>query len=456
MSNGRVRYGSVFSGVILILAGVLLLLHSYYPGFEIWRVFSRWWPLLLIFWGLVKLYERNAARRAGDARSGNVTGGEVLLVIALLLLAGAVGGVDWIRSHHDIVDLSDIGLLRGNPYLFTEEIPAKTVAAASHISISQGRGDVTVVSGDTAEIRVLVKKTAYAGNQQEGKLAADRVHVEIADTGSGNYEIRPSAPQVSGNRVEVELEVHLPKQASVAVMTGRGDVHVSGMIGDVSAQVRNGDIDIRNSGGDVTVNTTHGDLHVIGAAGNVKIAGHGGDVEIADVKGQAAIEGEFFGPIRMARVDQGVRFLSRRSDLTVTKINGRLEAGSGRIDIFNTNGDVTLVTRKIDVRIENAGGRVQITDDGGDIELNFSQPPLADISLESRSGDLSLTLPPQSNFQLDAKTQNGSLDCDFPGLASPGEGDSDNHSLVGQAGSRGPAIHLRTQHGDIHISKKKS
>jgi DUF4097 and DUF4098 domain-containing protein YvlB len=456
MSNGRVRYGSIFSGAILTLAGVLLLLHSYYPDFEIWRVFSHWWPLLLIFWGLVKLYEWKTARRAGVGPSGNLTGGEVLLVIALLLLAGAVGGVDWIRSHRDIVDLSDIGLLRGNPYLFTEEIPAKTVAAASHVSISLGRGDVTVVSGDAPEIRVVAKKTAYASNQQEGKSAADRVRVEVADKGNGDYEIRPGVSEVGGNRVEVGLEVHLPKQASVAVMTGRGDVRVSGVNGNVSAQVRNGDIDIRNSGGDVSLNTTHGDLHVIGAAGNVKIAGHGGDIEIADVKGQVAIEGEFFGPIRMARVDKGVRFLSRRTDLTVTKVNGHLEAGSGRVEISNTNGDVTLVTHKSDVKIENAGGRVQITDDGGDIELNFSQPPLADISLESRSGDLSLTLPPQSNFQLDAQTQNGSLDCDFPGLASPGGRNDDNRSLVGQAGSRGPTIHLRTQHGDIRISKKKS
>ena len=76
MSNGRARYGSIFSGAVLILVGALLLVHSYHPELELWGTFSRWWPLLLIFWGAVKLYERRAAKRAGGAASGNVTGSE--------------------------------------------------------------------------------------------------------------------------------------------------------------------------------------------------------------------------------------------------------------------------------------------------------------------------------------------------------------------------------------------
>jgi hypothetical protein len=31
MSNGRVRHGSIFSGAVLLLVGVLLLAHSYHP-----------------------------------------------------------------------------------------------------------------------------------------------------------------------------------------------------------------------------------------------------------------------------------------------------------------------------------------------------------------------------------------------------------------------------------------
>ncbi len=455
MSDGRARYGSIFSGAVLILVGVLLLAHSYHPELEMWGAFSRWWPLLLIFWGAVKLYERMTAKRAGGAASGNVTGGEVLLVVGLLVLLAIVGGADWIRTHRNLEDFSDIGFLRGTPFSFTEEIPAKPVPAVSHVSITSGRGDITVVPEDVAEIRAVVKKTAYASNQAEAQSAGGRVHVSLVDSGNGNFEIRPNE-DAGRNRVEVALEVHVPKQASVSARTDRGDVHISGAQGSVSVLVRNGDIDVRNSGGDVSVISTHGDVHIIGASGNVNITGRGSEVEIANVKGQVALEGDFFGPVKMNHVDKGVRYRSRQTDLTLTQLNGQLEAGSGRVDLSDSNGDVTLATRKSDVKIANAGGRVQITDDGGDIELDFSQPPRADISVESRSGDLSLSLPAQSSFQLDAQTRNGDLDCDFPGLKSPSGRDNDDHSLAGQVGSRGPAIHLRTQHGDIRISKKGS
>jgi DUF4097 and DUF4098 domain-containing protein YvlB len=452
MSNGRVRHGSIFSGAALLLVGVLLLVHSYHPELEMWVVFSRWWPLLLIFWGAVKLYERMAAKRAAGAASGNVTGGEVLLVVGLLILLALVGGADWIRGHRDWGAIDDIIFLRGTPFSFTEEIPAKTVPPASHISITTGRGDITVVSEDAAEIRAIVKKTTYASNQAEAQSVAGRVRVSLVDSGNGNIEIRPNE-DAGRNRVGVALEVHVPKQASVALHADKGDVRISGAQGSVSVLTRNGDIDVRNSGSDVSVNSTHGDIHIIGAAGNVEISGRGSEIEIADIRGQVAIEGEFFGPFKMNHVDKGVRFRSRQTDLTLTQLNGRLDEGPGRVDLSDTNGDLTLATRKSDVKIANAGGRVQITDDGGDVDLAFSQPPRADISVESRSGDLSLLLPAQSSFELDAQTRNGDLDCEFPGLKSPG-GRDDDRLLMGHVGGRGPTIHLRTQHGDIRISKK--
>jgi DUF4097 and DUF4098 domain-containing protein YvlB len=302
---------------------------------------------------------------------------------------------------------------------------------------------------------VLEKKTVYAGSQGEAESAAGRVHANLTEKGNGNFEIRPDAG-LGGDRVQVDIEVHVPKQSSLSVSTDRGDARISGIQGSISVQTHNGDIDVRGSGSDVTVNAAHGDVHVVGAAGDVKISGRGSEVEIADIKGQVALAGEFFGPIHMSRVDKGVRFASRQTDLTLTQLSGRLETGSGNVEISDAQGDMTLATRKSDVNIENPGGRVQITDDGGDVELHYPQPPRADISIESRSGDLSLSLPPQSSFELDAQTQNGDVDCDFPALTSLGKPSGDNQRLSGQVGGHGPAIQLRTQHGDIRISKKGS
>jgi len=57
------RSSGLFSGLVLISVGLLVLLHNYAPGSA--RFFGHWWPLLIIFWGAVKLFERTAA---GDLR----------------------------------------------------------------------------------------------------------------------------------------------------------------------------------------------------------------------------------------------------------------------------------------------------------------------------------------------------------------------------------------------------
>ena len=57
MARLRPRGSSLFSGLVLILVGVLLLLHNY-QGYNIAHTLGHWWPLMLIFWGTVKLYER--------------------------------------------------------------------------------------------------------------------------------------------------------------------------------------------------------------------------------------------------------------------------------------------------------------------------------------------------------------------------------------------------------------
>ena len=92
MAATRSRSSGLFSGLVLISVGVLLLLH-FYGHLDLSTFFSRWWPLLIIFWGVIKLFERTAGHRFGTG-SGGITGSEVLLVFAMLALMGIVVAVE--------------------------------------------------------------------------------------------------------------------------------------------------------------------------------------------------------------------------------------------------------------------------------------------------------------------------------------------------------------------------
>jgi hypothetical protein len=447
MTNGRPRRRSIFTGVLLIVLGALFLWHNLRGSFLLWDLLERWWPLLLIVWGLAKLYDHLAARRTGEAPPRTVTGGEVLLVFLVLGLAFCVGLTEWAREH------GTMGDFRWPPweqrYSFSEEVPAQSVPADARISIRTDRGDITVHSEDAAEIRVLVKKTVTASDEGDARRRAEQVRVAVTEN-AGTYEV---GPQSQGGQVQVDLEVHVPRRAGITARTARGGVRAIGVAGSVTASAQHGDLEIRNAGGDVSAQLDRGDAHIVGAGGDVKVSGRGGQIEVADVKGEAVIQGEYYGPIRIAKVDKGARFVSRRTDLRVSQLPGRIETRSGSMDISDAAGNFSLVTREYDVALDNVAGRVHIEDREGNVKLRFSQPPREDVEVTDKSGNIELVLPAKSSFEIHAESRKGEIDSEFDDAALKPIRERDNSKLDGTRGTKGPQIHLRTSYGTIHLRK---
>src|SRR6266849_707870 len=157
MANPRPRGSSLFSGLLLMFVGVLLLLHNY-RGFSIGHVLGHWWPLILIFWGAIKLYERTAATHSGEPGAARISGGEIALVVGLLSVLGIVVAVEHIGGN-----LDDWGI--GNSIAFDLEAPSPlTVPPDARVAIRNARGDITVRSSDEPQIRVSGKKNVKAWN----------------------------------------------------------------------------------------------------------------------------------------------------------------------------------------------------------------------------------------------------------------------------------------------------
>src|SRR5262244_3840023 len=104
MSRLRPRGSNIFSGLLLIFIGLLLLLHNY-RGFDLSEVLTRWWPLILIFWGAIKIYERTVGARPGQP-GARITGAEIVAVVGLLALVGIVVAVD--TAKRNIPGMSEI------------------------------------------------------------------------------------------------------------------------------------------------------------------------------------------------------------------------------------------------------------------------------------------------------------------------------------------------------------
>lgn len=440
------RRSSIFGGVLLLVMGTIFLIQNFHGDFGFLEIFLKWWPLLLILWGVAKLFDRAAAQHTGEEPPRTITGGETGLVIVLIVLAVGVGTA--YRFHNGGYGSMDFP--GTSEYSFTQDVPVKDVAANSRIAIRTERGDVVVRAEDVATIQVLVKTRARGWNESQARHLSEGISVAIEPDGDG-YEIRPRG---QGNRVSVDLEVHVPRQATIAARTSRGGIQITGILNNVAVTTGRGDVEIREAGKNVDVDVRHGDVKIAGVKGDVKVVGTGRDVDISNVAGSASVDGEFYDPIRLEKISKGVHYLSQRSDLTVTQVAGRVELTSGALEITDAAGNLNLKTREKDITIENVVGRARIENRNGDVNLRFAQVPKEDVEVINQSAGITLTLPAKSSFEIHAETRSGDINSDFdePPVTKVSD-DRGNSRLDGKVGGRGPQIRLKTTYGAITIRK---
>lgn len=444
------RRGSLFSALILIFFGLFLLLH-FYRGFALGRVFTRWWPLLLILWGLSKLYERMAPQPQPGARGGFISGREVFLILLMVGLVGIVFGTEKIRNWIDIPGHQ--GPIHGENHGFDLDAVSRSVPPDAHVSIRNARGNVHVRPGSGPEIKVTGRKNITAWTDREALRISSRSAIEIAQEGSG-FEIRPTGSDTRERRIGFDLEVELPAKASLTVRTEKGDIDVTDLAGQVSATSKSGDVEIRNIGDDVSVEIAHGDAKVSRVKGNVNVSGKGNEVEVVDVSGSLTVAGEFFSPIHADKVAKGLRFVSHRTDLTLTQQAGRFEIRPGSFEIADSAGNLTITTKENDLNFENITGRVRIDNRNATVRFRLSTPPKEDIEITDVSANLVVTLPASAAFEIVADSHSGEIDSEFQGptLKKTTTDSGDSH-LEGKVGSKGPRIILKTTYGSISLHK---
>jgi DUF4097 and DUF4098 domain-containing protein YvlB len=445
---------SIFSGVLLILLGVLFLYAEYRPEFDLWNLFYHYWPLLLILLGVAKIFDHFMATRTGEGRPPIITGGEVALIIVLFFLVGGVIAVH--RARQEFPDMGiDVNMdnMFNHPYNWTSELPVMPIKPNETVSISTARGNISVHPSDDSKLHVIVHKTAYGASESDAHDRADAAKVLVTSSGNG-YQIQPQISGSNSSRVRVDLEVQLPAQTSVTAQASRGNISVIQMAGPVTLTTKNGNLDIHDITGDVNADISHGDSRLMNIKGNVRLNGGGGEVDLSDISGEATIDGDFYGPIRARNVAKSTRYTSSRTNLTIGRLSGQLELDSGSLSVTDLPGNFQLTTSDKDVSLDNVAGQIELTSKRGDISVRFSSPPQEDVRITDASANITVTLPAQSNFDLSAVSRSGDIDSQFqgPGLKVTKMGDTS--VIQGAYGSHGPHITLNNTYGTIYIRKE--
>jgi DUF4097 and DUF4098 domain-containing protein YvlB len=456
VSNGGQRRSPLFAGLLLILLGLIFLADRFYPHLGLGHLIRLYWPVLVILWGMAKLIDHASAQRSGEPQAPLLSGGEAVLLVILALVLATFVFRDWIRGEFPGLEIRVPGF--GQSFSRTRSLPPVEIPAGAHVTIDTTRGDIKIVGTDGNELRVGARASATGASETAAGEKLGTVDATIDRTGDG-YRVHPASQSDWRSAATVDFDIQMPKTALVAANTSHGDISVDGIAGGVDARTQYGDVRIQNARSDVYAESQRGDVRVTSVVGNLQIHGSGDDVDITSVSGNVTIDGAFLGDTKVRKVNGTLRIKSPRADVTVAQLTGDLALDSGDLSVSGAMGAIKISTRDKDIIIRDAASPLDIAGSHGDIVVHFAKPPQGEVSITNDSGDVELTLPAQSAFQISAVSRSGEVESDFedPSLRHADETETErmNGTFGPPSSTPAPKISIATSYGTIRVNKSK-
>jgi DUF4097 and DUF4098 domain-containing protein YvlB len=445
--------GSIVGPLILITIGVLFLARTAWPAFSVLDFISVYWPYLLIIWGGLQIIEISVrAARGAPFPSNGISAGGWFLVILISIFGFATyeihGPESWWRRASFDQSMDWFGEAHDFPVAQQSHPAAKN----PRIVIEDFRGSAKISGADTNTITLSGHKTIRAMTETEASKSDAETPVEIIDQGKAII-IRFNQQKASNKvRVTTDLDLTVPRGASLEASGQSGDFDVSGLDGDVKISSENAGVRLQDIGGNIFVDTQRGDIvRCVDVKGTVDLKGHSSDVELEKIAGQVTITGTYSGTITLRDLARPLHVDNFNTTVEVQKVNGQITMDRGSFSAQQIVGPAQLTTHATDVEIANFTDSLQITVDKGDITLRPAKAALSRLNVRTGSGNIELALPDTAKFDLTASTDRGEIENDFGAplkLESVGRG----ARLLGAVGM-GPALNLTTDRGTITVRK---
>jgi hypothetical protein len=446
------RHRSLAGPFVLIVFGIVCLLGTMgvLSRAHMWHLFANYWPVLLIFWGVIKLIEHQRAQREGTRASGIGAGGVflVIMIVVFGLISTQIEHVNWsgLRDQMNIDD-NDLTDLFADAYNFNDHLEQDFPAGAS-LKVIDNHGAVSVHASDDNKITVVVRKKIKAESQSDADKYDEQTKPAITAIG-GLVTLDAKVEGAGDHPVETDLDISLPRKVAVSIISRHGDVNVVGRDGSVDISSQHSDTAVEDVTGNVKVSQDKGSVKIEQIVGDVHVEGRMNELSVADVKGSAMLDGEFQESVKLARIAKTVIFKSSRTDMEFSRIEGSLDLDSDDLHAEQITGPLHLNTRSKNIRLDEVSGDVRLQNDNGTIEVGMRT--VGNVQIDSRNGDIQLSLPEKAGFRLDARARDGEIQSDFPEVKI--SNDDHEGKASGSVGNAAAHIVLNNEHDGIEIRK---
>jgi DUF4097 and DUF4098 domain-containing protein YvlB len=341
----------------------------------------------------------------------------------------------------------------GEQHQYPLETISRNAGSAPRVIFEDFRGDAKISGSDVTSVTVSGQKTIGSFDIGDADRANTQSPVDVIADGN-TITIRCHQDR-HGTRssVTTNLDVTVPKGASIVASTSHGSIDVSSLAGDV--ELNGGAVDdfrLDDIGGDVKLDArSTSSVHCSNIKGSIELHGRGSDVELENVAGQVTLGGDHTGTISLRALAKPVRLESMRTQLDARQVTGYLRLDRGSLDAKDLVGPVKLSTHATDVTLAGFTDALDLNVDRGDVELRPEHSAMGRITVHTHSGNIELAVPAAAHFALNADTEHGEIDNQFgDDLRESSQGHGAR--LEGSIGN-GPDVNLTTQHGSITVRK---
>jgi DUF4097 and DUF4098 domain-containing protein YvlB len=291
-----------------------------------------------------------------------------------------------------------------------------TVGGRPDVQVASGAGSIEVRSGSSGRIEVTgrVRANRWGRSRYSPEERVRRVQAQPPIVQTGDTVRIGDLPEDLRDGVSVSYTVALPAASNLRLRTGSGSQTVSGIEGTIDASTGSGSITVADARSSVQAKTGSGSIEV-DRAGALSASTGSGSIRARGVQGAISAK-----------------------------------SGSGSIEVEQTGaGNVEVSSSSGSTRIDGVRGALRASTSSG--SLHVQGEPTAEWQLSSSSGHVSVELPVRQGFDLDANSNSGKIDLDFPVTVT---GEVGKHAIRGPAQGGGPLLHIRTSSGGISIRKR--
>lgn len=209
--DGNPRRVSLVFPIILITIGALFLVRTWRPGFDPLPILWTYWPLILVFIGLGKIWDNVRRSRNPDAPPGismGATFGALAFVLVLVILLWH--GHGYTRRHGAFDKTSH----------FAQTVDLKD-ARSLNAKLEMGAGQLTINGGGA---RVMDSDFTFSD-----KFDQPQVDYKISN-GVGNVTITQGSQTVHMGRSQNDWNLHfskeIPLELKIDMGAGQGNLHL--------------------------------------------------------------------------------------------------------------------------------------------------------------------------------------------------------------------------------------